>query len=108
MPLLAEAWSLKRPRGRSRAAQYEELVKSLDEAMAARTRAENNPASIGDRGFAVDASLDILDDRNSVVAAWANVKRIVYNDSGYARYGAGAADLATLLDHMWPTAVGVG
>eukprot|EP00972_Heterocapsa_arctica_P103059 15186829-Heterocapsa_arctica.AAC.1 len=35
MPLLAEAWSIKRPRGRSKAEQYEKLVKSLDEAMAA-------------------------------------------------------------------------
>ena len=77
MPLLAEAWSIKRPRGKSKKEQYEKLVKSLDDAMAARTRAEKFHASLGNRGFAVDASRDILDDRDSVIPPWANVKRIV-------------------------------
>eukprot|EP00972_Heterocapsa_arctica_P110339 16243798-Heterocapsa_arctica.AAC.1 len=48
------------------------------------------------------------DDRAAVVPAWENVKRIIYNNAGCNRYGAGATDLSTLLDHMWPAGTGVG
>eukprot|EP00972_Heterocapsa_arctica_P072673 10729028-Heterocapsa_arctica.AAC.1 len=83
-------WTLKRPRGRTKAEQYQKLVKHFDEALAACARAEVTHASIADRGLALDASRDILDDRAAVVPVWGNVKRIVYNNAGCDRYGAGA------------------
>eukprot|EP00972_Heterocapsa_arctica_P026433 3892896-Heterocapsa_arctica.AAC.1 len=63
---------------------------------------------MGDRGLAIDASRDMLDDRATVIPAWENIKRIVYNGEGFNRYAAGAITLATLLARMWPIEPGVG
>eukprot|EP00972_Heterocapsa_arctica_P114290 16441684-Heterocapsa_arctica.AAC.1 len=63
---------------------------------------------MGDRGIAIDASHDILDSRASVIPAWGNLKRIVYNDEGVNRYASGAIALSKLHDRMWPSEPGVG
>eukprot|EP00972_Heterocapsa_arctica_P041535 6123218-Heterocapsa_arctica.AAC.1 len=69
---MADGWTTKRSRGKKKADEYEKVKKNLEAAIAASTRAENTHGSLGDRGFAVDTSRDILDDRDAVVPAWSN------------------------------------
>eukprot|EP00972_Heterocapsa_arctica_P011358 1666540-Heterocapsa_arctica.AAC.1 len=57
-----EGWSIKRSKGQTKAEYHDKLVASLQEAMAARTRAANSSGSISERGFAVDTARSILDD----------------------------------------------